>query len=71
MDSSKFNLLPLYSLNSILIEITLDPYAMFTSGYCDYSEIDTNGMANMQKRNYTIERIQYKIQTYHFLDSEI
>lgn len=44
---------------------------MFTSGYCDYSEVDSTGINIQQKRNYTIERIQYKLQTYHFLDEQM
>ncbi len=37
IDPSQFKLIPLQSINSVLLEITLDPYAMFTSGYCDIS----------------------------------
>ena len=44
---------------------------MFTSGYCDVSELDNKGMAVMQQRNYVIEKITYKLQTYHFIDNEI
>ena len=36
VDPSQFKLIPLQSINSILMEFTLDPYAMFTSGYSDY-----------------------------------
>ncbi len=44
---------------------------MFTSGYSDYSENDSVGMSVQQKRNWNIERISYKLQTYHFMDSDI
>ena len=37
IDPSHFRLLPLISINDCMLEITLDPYAMFTSGYCDVS----------------------------------
>lgn len=34
--------------------MTIDPYAMFTSGYNDISEFDSVGMALMQQRAFTI-----------------
>lgn len=37
IDPSQYKLIPLQSLSTLLLEITLDPYAMFTSGYCDIS----------------------------------
>lgn len=37
IDKNSFMLIPLQAINTILMEITLDPFAMFTSGYCDYS----------------------------------
>lgn len=37
IDPSQFLLIPLQSISSALLELTLDPYAMFTSGYCDVS----------------------------------
>ena len=69
IDPSQFILIPLKSINDCLLEITLDQYAMFTSGYSDVSELDNVGMQYQQKRNYQIERIKYKLQTYHFIDS--
>lgn len=57
IDKSSFMLIPLQAINSALLELTLDPYAMFTSGYCDYSEADSIGMGVQQKRDYTITRI--------------
>lgn len=53
------------------MEITLDPYAMFTSGYSDFCELDDIGMNVQQKRCYSIERIQYKLHTYFFIDPEV
>lgn len=40
---------------------------MFTSGYNDVSEFDDKGMSTQQKRCFTIEKIQYRIQTYFFV----
>lgn len=68
IDPSQFVLIPLQSINSALIEFTLDPYAFFTTGYSDYSEFDDVGMKVQQRRSYIIERIQYKLQTYFFVD---
>lgn len=44
---------------------------MFTSGYNDMCEFDNVGMGLMQARNYQINKIQYKLQTYNFVDNEI
>lgn len=44
---------------------------MFTSGYSDFCELDDIGMNVQQKRCYNIERIQYKLHTYFFVDAEI
>lgn len=68
IDPSQFILIPLRTINETLLEITLDPYAMFTSGYNDVSEMDNIGINLQQKRNYQIERIKYKLQTYQFID---
>lgn len=51
---NQFVLLPLRALNDVLIEMTLDPFAMFTSGYNDISEFDNIGMGLMQARAYTV-----------------
>lgn len=71
IDKNSFKLIPLAALNTVLMELTLDPYAMFTSGLCDYSESDLNGINVQQKRNYIITRIQYRLQTYHYSDIEV
>ena len=54
IDPSQFLLIPLRAINDSLLEITLDPYAMFTSGYNDICEMDNIGMSSQQKRNYQI-----------------
>lgn len=41
---------------------------MFTSGYNDVSELDNIGITLMQGRNYQINKIVYKLQTYSFVD---
>ena len=46
--------------------MTLDPFAMFTSGYNDIAEFDTVGMALMQQRAYTVTRLVYNLHTYQF-----
>ena len=35
--ATQFVLLPIKALNDMYLEITIDPYAMFTSGYNDVS----------------------------------
>lgn len=69
IDQSSYCLLPLESINDCMLELTLDPYAMFTSGYNDISELDTTGMQIQQKRCWNIDRIQYKLHTYFFTDN--
>lgn len=49
-----------------MIELTIDPYAMFTSGYNDISEFDNIGMALMQKRAFQVTRVVYNLHTYQF-----
>lgn len=44
---------------------------MFTSGYCDMSELDNIGIGLQQNRNYQITKIVYKLQTYNFVDEDI
>lgn len=36
IDPAQFILIPLQSINSAMLEITLDPYGFFTSGYNDF-----------------------------------
>lgn len=42
---------------------------MFTSGFNDKCEVDDVGMQIQQKRCWNIDRIQYKLHTYFFVDS--
>jgi hypothetical protein len=46
--------------------MTIDPYAMFTSGYNDIAEYDNVGMGLVQKRNFKITRVEYCLHTYQF-----
>ncbi len=57
IDPCQFKLIPLSSVNTLLMELTLDPFAMFTSGYNDFCELDDQGMKIQQTRSYVIERI--------------
>ena len=68
---NQFVLLPLKALNDVLIEMTIDPYAMFTSGYNDVSEYDNVGMGLMQQRNFKITRLVYNLHTYSFWNAEM
>jgi hypothetical protein len=68
---SQFVLLPLKALNDLMIEMTIDNYAMFTSGYNDISEYDNVGMGLMQQRAFTVERLVYNLHTYQFWNAEM
>ena len=68
MDPSSYCLIPLESINDVLLELTLDQYAMFTSGYNDMCEADDIGMKIPQARCWNIDRMQYKMHTYFFPD---
>ncbi len=46
--------------------MTIDKYAMFTSGYNDIAEFDNVGMGLIQQRAFKIERIVYNLHTYQF-----
>ena len=46
----QFQLIPAASVRDIILQITLNPYAFFTTGYCDIHELDRVGMQYMQKR---------------------
>ncbi len=64
--SRQFVLLPVKAFNDLILELTVDPYAMFTSGYNDISEFDNVGMGLMQQRAFKISRIVYNMHTYQF-----
>ena len=51
--------------------MTIDNYAMFTSGYNDIAEFDNVGMGLMQKRAFTIQRLVYNLHTYQFYNPEM
>ena len=40
----QFQLIPAASLKNIILQISLNPYAFFTSGYSDVHEYDKYGM---------------------------
>jgi len=64
-------LIPLRALNNLLIELTIDPYAMFTSGYNDIAEFDSAGMGLMQQRAFKVNKIVYNLHTYQFYNPEM
>lgn len=67
----QFLLIQMKALKDLLVELTLSPYAMFTSGYCDVHEFDQVGMGIQQKRNWVITSINWNIHLYTFGDSMI
>ena len=67
----QFVLIPIRALNEILIELVIDKYAMFTSGYNDMAEFDESGMLKQQERCFKIKRLNYKMHTYQFYDVQI
>ena len=63
---TQFILLPLKALNDVMIQLTIDQAAMFTSGYNDISQYDNIGMGLMQQRAFRVSRIIYNLHTYQF-----
>lgn len=62
----QYKLLPLKTLMNLLLEITLNPYAMFSTGYMDRNEFDTTGMLQPIPRAFRIARFQYILNIYNF-----
>lgn len=69
----QFQLIPAASLKNIILQITLNPYALFTTGYSDVHEFDTVGMqpSNMQRRSWRINSFQWVWHLYTFRSSDI
>lgn len=67
----QFVLLPIRALNDVLIEMVLDKYAMFTSGYNDISELDDVGSFTQQTRSFGVNKLTYNMHTYSFWDPQI
>lgn len=69
----QFQLIPAASLKNLILQISLNPYAFFTSGYSDIHEADTYGMqiTNMQKRQWMITSFNWTWHLYTFADKEI
>lgn len=44
---------------------------MFTFGYNDVSEFDDVGIKIQQKRCWNIDRMQYKLHTYFFVEPSV
>lgn len=64
----QFLLIPLQALNNTLIELTLNPYAMYSTGCMDIHELDTQGMARQIPRKFYITNIVYNLHLYDFPD---
>lgn len=66
----QFQLIPAASLKNLILQISLNPYAFFTSGYSDVHEVDTYGMEllNMQKRAWMITSFTWTWHLYTFAD---
>lgn len=68
--ADQFQLIPAASLRNIILQISLNPYAFFTSGYSDVHEVDKYGMqtVNMQRRNWMITSFAWVWHLYTFAD---
>jgi hypothetical protein len=64
-------LIPLKTLNDTYVELTLDKYAMFTSGFNDVSEFDHVGMGLQQQRAFKVTKVVYNLHTYQFYSPQI
>lgn len=62
----QYKLLPLKSLMNFLMEITLSPYAMFSTGYSDRNEFDSIGMTRPIPRAFRITKFQWILNIYNF-----
>ena len=67
----QFQLIPTEAVKNILLQITLNPFAFFTTGYSDIHEYDSYGMGIMQKRNWLISSFQWVWHLYTFNDANI
>jgi hypothetical protein len=69
----QFQLIPAASMKDITLQLSLNPYAFFTSGYSDVHEFDTNGMqiTNMQKRKWRYTSFNWVWHLYNFNKEEI
>lgn len=67
----QFQLIPAASVKDIIVQLTLNPYAFFTSGYNDVHEFDRVGMQYMQKREWKILDFQWIWHLYTFSSSDV
>lgn len=51
---------------NFLLELTLNPYAMFSTGYQDRNEFDTVGMLRVIPRAFRITKFQWILNIYNF-----
>ena len=64
--ADQFFLIPCESLQNMIIELTLNPYAMYTTGRMDKYEFDQEGIKQQIPRNWRITRIFYNAMIYDF-----
>lgn len=66
---ASYSLIPLKALFNTMIELTLNKYAMFSSGYNDRNIYDTTGMKYPINRDFKFTRFDYILQIYYFNDT--
>jgi len=56
------------ALQDLLVELTLNRFAMFSSGYSDVHELDSKGMQVAVPRKWLLSNIQWNLHLYTFGD---
>lgn len=69
--TESYSLLPLKAFNNTIIELTLNRYAMFSSGYNDRGERDTLGMLYPIQRDFFFRKFNYILQIYYFNETNL
>lgn len=64
--ADQFLLIPLKTLYNMLLQVTLSPYAMFSTGYSDVHQFDKTGMAKQISRSYRVTQVQYNLHIYQW-----
>lgn len=62
----QYKLIPLKALMNLLLEVTLSPYGMFSTGYQDRYEWDAAGMTRPIPRAFRITKFQWILNIYNF-----
>lgn len=66
---ASYQLIPMLALQNYMMEFTVSPFAMFSSGYPDRNEWDAQGMTVPIPRTYRIQQIEYVCKIYNFTDN--